>query len=69
MFSFSSGYECCSCLVLAVSHSPLAQEFAKKGCPIGQRADLWCQMLGITMDDIVSLITLFLHFNLEKYHK
>ncbi|XP_064637266.1 TBC1 domain family member 19-like [Lineus longissimus] len=38
--------------VLAVSHSPLTQEFAKKGCPIGQRAELWCQMLGVTMDDI-----------------
>lgn len=40
--------------VLAVGHSPLAQEFAKKGCPIGFRARLWCQILNIAVDEVVS---------------
>ncbi|XP_041368917.1 TBC1 domain family member 19-like [Gigantopelta aegis] len=38
--------------VLAACHGPLTQEYAKKGCPVSLRGDLWCQMLGIEVQDI-----------------
>ncbi|XP_033631796.1 TBC1 domain family member 19-like [Asterias rubens] len=40
--------------VLQANHSPLAQQYAKKGCPGGLRAELWASMLGVATDDIVS---------------
>lgn len=40
--------------VIANDHGPLAQEYSKKGCPVSLRAELWCQMLGIYLDEFVS---------------
>ncbi|XP_070552955.1 TBC1 domain family member 19-like [Ptychodera flava] len=37
--------------VLQQSHSPVAQQFAKKGCPTNQRGELWAQMLDVTPTD------------------
>lgn len=41
--------------VIAGDHGPLAQEYAKKGCPISLRAELWCQILGIELDEFDTL--------------
>lgn len=41
-----------ACGVLGAQRSALAQEFAKKGCPLSQRGALWCQMLGVDVDDV-----------------
>ncbi|KAH3840801.1 TBC1 domain family member 19-like [Dreissena polymorpha] len=37
--------------VLQAEHSPIAQEYAKKGCPVSLREDLWSQILGINVDE------------------
>ncbi|XP_052795180.1 TBC1 domain family member 19-like isoform X2 [Mya arenaria] len=37
--------------VITADHGPLAQEYAKKGCPISLRGDLWCQILGVIIDE------------------
>ena len=42
--------------VVEMEHGPVAQEFAKKGCPITYRVDLWKQILGVQVDDIVSTL-------------
>lgn len=41
--------------VLAAKHAPTAQEYAKKGCPTSARGELWCQIMGIEVTDVVSL--------------
>ncbi|XP_071087662.1 TBC1 domain family member 19-like isoform X1 [Haliotis cracherodii] len=38
--------------VIKANHGPLAQEYAKKGCPVSLRGDLWCQMLVVEVDDV-----------------
>jgi len=38
-----------------MKHGPVAQEFAKKGCPITYRVDLWKHILCVHVDDIVSM--------------
>ncbi|XP_050415584.1 TBC1 domain family member 19 isoform X2 [Patella vulgata] len=38
--------------VIASKHAPLACEFTKKGSSISLRGDLWCQMMGIKIDDV-----------------
>ncbi|XP_076334413.1 TBC1 domain family member 19 isoform X1 [Tachypleus tridentatus] len=35
--------------VLQTNHSPLSREYAKRGCLQSQRANLWCQILGISI--------------------
>ena len=40
--------------VLTANHAPLSQEYAKKGCPVSLRAELWCQILGVDLDEFVS---------------
>ena len=42
--------------VIAANHAPLSQEYAKKGCPVSLRAELWCQILGIELDEFVSTL-------------
>lgn len=37
--------------VIAAGHGPLAQEYAKKGCPISLRAELWFLILGLDLDE------------------
>lgn len=37
--------------VLASGSAPAAQEYSKKGCPISLRADLWNNILGISVDE------------------
>ncbi|KAJ8298134.1 hypothetical protein KUTeg_024665 [Tegillarca granosa] len=41
--------------VLAANHGPLSQEFAKKGCPMSQRASIWSQILSIELDEVDQL--------------
>ncbi|XP_013412798.1 TBC1 domain family member 19-like isoform X2 [Lingula anatina] len=41
--------------VLNNKHSPLSQEFLKKGAPPGVRAELWRQTLGVEVDQIDQL--------------
>ncbi|XP_074650337.1 TBC1 domain family member 19-like [Tubulanus polymorphus] len=38
--------------VIAHNHGPVAQEFAKKGCNTSHRAEIWSQILGVTVDEI-----------------
>ena len=54
--------------VLSNNHGPLSQEFAKKGCPISLRADLWCQILGIEVDEFVStVLSHFIGYSTGRY--
>lgn len=46
---------CLSSKVLAANHGPLSQEFAKKGCPMSQRASIWSQILSIELDEVDQL--------------
>ena len=39
--------------VLAASHALVAREFSKKGCPTSMRGELWCQMMGVEVDEVV----------------
>lgn len=39
-------------IVIQGHQHALAQEFAKKGCPLSYRSALWCQILGIEVEDI-----------------
>ncbi|XP_064608435.1 TBC1 domain family member 19-like [Liolophura sinensis] len=41
--------------VVINKHSPLSQEFSKKGCPVSLRAVLWRQMLGVEVTDVDQL--------------
>lgn len=41
-----------ACSIIQVQQIALAQEFAKKGCPISHRSAIWCQILGIEVEDI-----------------
>ncbi|KAI0232517.1 TBC1 domain family member 19 [Lamellibrachia satsuma] len=41
--------------VVDTLHGPVAQEFAKKGCPITYRVDLWKHILGVCVNDIDAL--------------
>lgn len=41
--------------VITANHAPLSQEYAKKGCPVSLRADLWKQILGIELDEFDTL--------------
>ncbi|ESO89527.1 hypothetical protein LOTGIDRAFT_234336 [Lottia gigantea] len=41
--------------VIGVNHGPLASEFTKKGSAVGLRSELWCQMLGVQVDDVAVL--------------
>ena len=41
--------------VIAAQQSPLAQEFAKKGSPVSYRGQIWCQILNVNIDDVVSM--------------
>ena len=38
--------------VVQAKHSPLAQEFAKKECPITYRSAIWRHILGVEVDEI-----------------
>lgn len=38
--------------VLAAKHAPISREFSKKGCPVSMRAELWCHMLGVELDQV-----------------
>lgn len=38
--------------VIAERLAPVSQEYSKRGCPISLRATLWCQMLGINLDNM-----------------
>ncbi|XP_070197839.1 TBC1 domain family member 19-like isoform X2 [Littorina saxatilis] len=38
--------------VLAANHAPVAREFSKKGCPDSMRGEMWCQMLGVEVDEV-----------------
>ena len=40
--------------MITANHAPLSQEYAKKGCPVSLRAELWKQILGIELDEFVS---------------
>ena len=40
--------------MIAAQHSPIAQEFAKKGTPVSYRGQIWCQVLNVHIDDVVS---------------
>lgn len=40
--------------VLAANHAPISREFSKKGCPVSMRAELWCQILGVELTNVVS---------------
>lgn len=44
----------CPLPVIAATHSPLAQEYAKKGCPVSNRGQIWCHILNVHVDDVVS---------------
>ncbi|XP_078590504.1 TBC1 domain family member 19-like [Branchiostoma floridae x Branchiostoma japonicum] len=41
--------------VLDAEHSPLAQQYAKKGCPTGLRGAIWAQILGVKVDSVDQL--------------
>ncbi len=53
--------------VLGVNHSPLAQEFSKKGIPVSYRGKLWCQIFNVDVDDVVSLTISALYCTHSKY--
>ncbi|KAL8612925.1 hypothetical protein ACOMHN_035002 [Nucella lapillus] len=38
--------------VLSANHAPVAREFSKKGCPTWMRGQLWCQILGVGVDEV-----------------
>ena len=50
----------CEFSVLSACHAPVAREFAKKGCPTSMRGELWCQMLGIEVDEVVHSLSFLL---------
>ena len=43
----------CPVSVLSANQSAVSQAFAKKGCPVGYRAELWKQILDVNVDDTV----------------
>ncbi|XP_013072479.2 TBC1 domain family member 19-like isoform X1 [Biomphalaria glabrata] len=38
--------------VIAANHAPTAREYSKRGCPVSMRADLWCQILGVDLQNV-----------------
>ena len=40
--------------MIAKNHAPLSREFSKRGCPISLRAQLWKQMLGVAIEEVVN---------------
>ncbi|XP_060080026.1 TBC1 domain family member 19-like [Ylistrum balloti] len=53
--------------VINACHGPLAQEFSKKGCPTSLRASLWCQMLGVEIDEEDTLYYEQLKVNVQQH--
>ncbi|XP_041457512.1 TBC1 domain family member 19-like [Lytechinus variegatus] len=41
--------------VIQANHTAVAQQYAKSGCPSGLRGQIWKQILGVAVDDTVSL--------------
>lgn len=38
--------------VLAANNAPVTREFSKKGCTTCLRGDMWCQILGVEVDEV-----------------
>lgn len=42
--------------VIQANHTAVAQQYAKSGCPSGLRGQIWKQILGVAVDDTVSIV-------------
>ena len=53
--------------VVGVNHGPLACEYSKKGSTVSLRSELWCQMLGVQIDELVcSYLTTYIVYIVNR---